>query len=151
MPMKHLKLLTLLATVLIPASALAHLVYNPEHDKAIQNLGPIESATLNWQYQCGKFTLYINAYATKSALNGKAVVTGKITSPNESHNISKQLTRALTKADFLTGQMSIACNGKMGAFQIIVRPNEYTQHDSGPTIVHIFWDGEVNGIRTFNK
>lgn len=146
------KLSLALLTVLISATAMAHLTYNPEHDKAIQNLGPIESATLNWQYQCGKFTLYINAYATQSDISGKnAVVTGKITSPETSYNVSKNLTNVFSKSDFLSGQMSVSCNGKMGAFQIIGKPNEYAKHEYGPTIIHIFWDGKVDGLRTFKK
>jgi len=78
-----------LAALLIPAVALADLSYNPEHDAALKNLHAVESATVNLQYQCGKYTLIINAYATQSEVSGRrATVTGKIMSGKAILNIN---------------------------------------------------------------
>ena len=73
------------------------------------------------------------------------MVTGKIISGKETHNINEQLTKAISQQDVLTGQMSVACNGDKGAFQIIFTPNKYARHEYGLTIIHVFWDGTVEG------
>ena len=56
-----IKLSLSVAVFLIPTVASADLLYNPEHDAAMKNLKAVESATVNWQYQCGKSILIINA------------------------------------------------------------------------------------------
>lgn len=144
------KLLIILVGVFVPTIALADLVYNPEHDAALQNLKPAQCASINMQYQCGKFSLIISAYATESDINGRrALVTGKIVSEDETHDISKSLTKAISRDDILASQMSIACNANKGAFEMKFFSTPYTQEKNGDSIVNIFADGTVEGSRAF--
>jgi len=137
-----------LAALLTPVIACADLLYNPEHSAAMKNLQAIESATVTMQYECGKSALIISAYATQSEVSGRrATVTGKIVTEKTSHNISEQLTKSISRHDVLTGQMSVACNGDKGAFQIIVTPNKYAPKNANRAIISIFWDGTVNVLR----
>lgn len=144
--MKHfIKISISLAILLTPTVACADLSYNPERDAAIKSLKAIESATVNWQYQCGNHSLIINAYATQSDINSRlATVSGKIISGKETHNISELLTKAISKRNILTGQMSVACNADKGAFQLEFIPSKYAPKSiEGQSLISIFWDGTV--------
>jgi len=142
--------LSILALLIAPA-CYANMTYNPEHDEALKELTAVESANINLQYQCGKYSLFISSFATASDLNGRnASVTGKITSEKSSYDISKKLELAISRNDVLTGQMSVACNADKGAFRLEIIPNEFANEDSGSlTTVSIFADGTVEGSRNY--
>ena len=145
---KIVKIFVIVACVLVPTIALANLTYNPEHDEALKDLKAVESASINMQYNCGKYSLIISAYATESDVNGRrATVTGKIVSEKASHNISEQLTRAISRDDILTGKISVVCNANKGAFKMVIMPNEHSKADAGRNIVSIFEDGTASGFR----
>ena len=136
------KILTTLAVLFIPTIAIANLSYNPEHDEALKHLKAVESASVNMQYNCGKYSLIISAYATESDINGRrASVTGKIVAEDDAHDISEQLEKAISRDDILTGKMSVACNADKGAFEI--------KKEAGDAIINIFSDGVVEGSRGF--
>ncbi len=150
--MRHLSTIIIFvaACVMAPLS-FANLSYNKEHSEAMENLSAVESANLNLHYQCGKFSLFMTAFATQSDLTGRnASVTGKITGEKMSFDISEDLSSAISKADVLTGQISVACNSDKGAFRIEVMPNTYAKDGSGKlSFINIYADGTVSGIRSF--
>lgn len=146
----HIATIAITLTFFTPA-CFANMIYNPEHSEAMKKLSAVESANVNLQYQCGKFALFISAFATESELNGKnASVSGKITSDKSSHDISKLLSLAISRHDVLTGQFSVACNPEKGAFKLDISPNNYAEDAAGSlTTVRIFADGTVEGNRNF--
>lgn len=148
--MKQLtKIFAIVTLAFSPMIACADLAYNPDHDEALENLASIETAMLNSQYQCGKHSLIISAHTTQSEVNGrKASVTGKIISESNTHDISEQLTKAISKQDILKGLMSVACSPKFGAFEIKFTPNDYANLAPWTTVVYIFSDGTVEGSRS---
>jgi len=149
--MKLITTMTLIAiSSFISSSCFANANYNAENDNTLKNMSAVESANVNLQYQCGQFSLFISAFATSSELNGKnASVAGKITSDQNSHDISKLLSLAISRHDVLTGQISVSCNAKAGAFRLEITPNEYAAKDAGHmTTVSIFADGTVEGSRS---
>ena len=144
---KIIKIFFAVASVLITTHALANLAYNPEHDEALKSLKAVESASINMQYNCGKYSLIISAYATESEVNGrKATVTGKIVSEKASHDISESLTKAISRRNILTGQISVACNAGQGAFELEFTPNAYAPKSvEGKSLINVFSDGTVEG------
>jgi len=135
----------------IPMTAFADLAYNPDHDEALKNLRSVETATVNLQYQCGGFSLFISAFATESDVNGRlASVTGKIVSEKSYHEISEQLSQAISRDDILSGKMQVACNAEKGAFRFIFMPSIEAGHTYG-SVVSVFADGSVSGSRAIRR
>lgn len=150
--MKHLSIITIFVTACLAAPmSFANLSYNKEHSEAMKNLSSVESANLNLQYQCGKYSLFISTFATQSDLNGRnASVTGKITGAKTSYDISEKLSTVISRDDVLTGQISVACNADKGAFRVEIVPNAYAKEATGElTLISIYSDGAVSGIRSF--
>ena len=144
--------LSLMVTlILVPTIACAELSYNADHSEAMKNLHAIENATVNLQYQCGEYSLIFSGYATESDVNGRrASITGKIVSKSATHDISENLTKAVSRHNLLTNKMSVSCNADKGAFQVIFTPNEFDEQPYGRTTVKVFADGTVTGSRAHN-
>ena len=142
----------LLVAFSIPVVAVANLAYNPDHDEALKNLKSVESVSVNMQYQCGKHSLILAGYATESDINGRrASITGKVISEKSSHDISEDLTKAISRHNLLTGQISAACNADKGAFQITFKPNTYDRQKYGPSVVNVFSDGTIEASRALKN
>jgi len=138
--------------ILVPTIACAELSYNADHDEALKNLHAIENATVNLQYQCGEHSLIFSGYATESDVNGRrASITGKIVSKNSAHDISENLTKAISRHNILTGKMSVSCNADKGAFQVVFTPTEFDEQPYSRRTVRVFADGTVTGSRTRKK
>lgn len=149
---RTIKLIIGLIALSIPTLACADLLYDPDKEQELNNMQAIETASVNMQYQCAKYSLLISAYATQSEINGlDASITGKIVSSNTAHDISADLTKAISRHNFLTGKMSVSCNKTTGAFQIKFTPNEFDNQKYVRTSVSIFADGTVWGSRTIKK
>ena len=143
-----IKLLILMGSISFPLIAVANLGYNPAHEDMLKNLKSIESVSLNMQYQCGKHSIILSGYATESNINGRrANIIGKLVSENSSYELSEELTRAISRDNLLTGQVSAACNAEQGVFQITFKPNAYDKQKYGPTVINVFPDGTIEASR----
>lgn len=142
-------LITLLSACLT-SDSYADLIYNPQHDEALKNLQSIQSANLSMHYQCGEYSLIISIFATEAEVSGrKPSVSAKITSSENNHDISKEVSRSVSRQDVLESNMSVACNPDKGAFEITFTPNSYSTSGGGVSVINVFSDGAVEGYREF--
>ncbi len=146
---KHLPKFAICTVAVLGASvAFANLEYNPEHYEALKKLEAVQSATINVQYHCGKYSLILSAFATESEVNGRdASVTGKIVSEDNAFDVSKDLSKAISRHDILTGQINVSCNRDKGVFRLDFKQNMHSQDQSTMSYVTVFWDGTVNSFR----
>lgn len=156
--MPHLKQASLLALVpvLFSIPATADLFYDSEKEAQIANLRPVDSARQTFEYNCGKFSLFVTAYANVDESNGRrASVSGKIVSPKQTHDISEDLSRAITNEDLIYKGMTVRCNKTHGAFTLLFSSGQQSgdEHQTRvqSTRLKIYADGFIMGSRILSR